>query len=89
MTNLEYALRYLQKGFSIIPLWSPEMVRKSPPRGYHETLRKELEKNANEENPKPKEKVRTRSLSVDKQSNLKGGRNWPVPLFYFQQRRES
>ncbi|PKN33222.1 MAG: hypothetical protein CVU61_14495 [Deltaproteobacteria bacterium HGW-Deltaproteobacteria-19] len=63
MTNVDYALRYLQKGFSTIPLWSPEMVRKNPPYGYHEALQKELEKNANEENPKPKEKVREMVLT--------------------------
>ena len=51
MTNLEIALGYLDKGLSFIPLWSPAILKKSPPQKFREQVNKALEKNAKEENP--------------------------------------
>ncbi len=42
---LHEALRYLEKGVSVIPLWSPEEVKKNPQQ-YHDKLSEELEKTA-------------------------------------------
>ena len=45
MNNLEAALTYLKKGISIIPLYSPEMINRRPPRSYTEELQKRREEN--------------------------------------------
>jgi hypothetical protein len=34
MDNLEFALAYLEKGLSIIPLFSPDIIRNGPPKQY-------------------------------------------------------
>jgi replicative DNA helicase len=46
MTKKEIALQYLQHGLSVIPLFSPEMVRNNPPKRYKENLAKALHENA-------------------------------------------
>lgn len=62
MTRLEVALSYLDKGFSIIPLWSPEMLNTKPPKSYIETLEKELAENKESENPVPEDEIRQKHL---------------------------
>ena len=51
MTNLEIALGYLERGLSVIPLWSPAILKKNPPQKFREQVSKALEKNAKEKNP--------------------------------------
>ncbi len=34
MNNLKIALAYLKKGISVMPPWSPEMVKKHPRSSY-------------------------------------------------------
>ena len=46
MTNKEIALSYLQKGLSVIPLWSPELLKISPPKHYADSLKKKLSENS-------------------------------------------
>ena len=41
MTKCEIALQYLAKGFSVIPLYSPEMLKK-PSRKIKEEYQKKL-----------------------------------------------
>jgi hypothetical protein len=57
MDNLDYALEYLGKGLSLIPLFSPTILNNNPPPEFTTNLQKVLEKNAKEQNPLPKEKV--------------------------------
>jgi len=57
MTMLEIALSYLDKGFSVIPIWSPVMVERRPTKKYQEDLKEKLEKNNRLENPEPDEFV--------------------------------
>lgn len=57
MTNLEIALGYLDKGLSVIPLWSPAILKENPPQKFREQVSKALEKNAKEENPLSKKDI--------------------------------
>jgi archaellum biogenesis ATPase FlaH len=62
MTNLETALAYLRKGISVIPLYSPEMIKRRPPKSYTEGLQKRMEENARSESPLPEEDIRLNLL---------------------------
>ena len=57
MTRLEIALKYLEKGLSVIPLYSPEMLKVNPPKSFREELQREIQKNEQSENPLPKNDV--------------------------------
>ena len=46
MTNLEIALSYLEKGISVIPIWSPKLLEQNPPNYYEVNLREKINKNA-------------------------------------------
>ena len=46
MTNLEIALSYLEKGISVIPIWSPKLLELNPPNYYEVNLREKINKNA-------------------------------------------
>ena len=63
MNNKEIALSYLRQGLSVIPVWSPELIKQQPAKFANE-LKKKLEKNREDENPKSKEEV-TKELLVD------------------------
>jgi replicative DNA helicase len=52
--NKDAALNYLQRGFSIIPLYSPSMLKRSPPQKWVAALQKALEINKTLEHPLPK-----------------------------------
>ena len=45
MNNLEMALAYLRKGISVIPLYSPAMLKKYPPSSYLEAQKRKIENN--------------------------------------------
>jgi len=51
MSKLEIALSYLDKGLSVIPLYSPEMLRARPSKNFLVELKKEIEKNKESSNP--------------------------------------
>lgn len=57
MTILEIALSYLDKGLSIIPLYSPEMLKTNPSRKMKEELQRKFDENIQLGNPVSKEKV--------------------------------
>lgn len=57
MNNLEIALAYLKKGISVLPLWSPEMVKKNPSKGFLKKLEEKMKENSESENPISKEEV--------------------------------
>ena len=57
MTKNEIALQYLQQGLSVIPLFSPEMINKNPPKRYAEALTKKLEENTKLTNPLPEAQI--------------------------------
>ena len=63
MNNKEIALSYLRQGLPVIPLWSPELIKQQPAKFANE-LKKKLEKNREDENPKSKEEV-TKELLID------------------------
>ncbi|MCK9227220.1 MAG: bifunctional DNA primase/polymerase [Syntrophorhabdaceae bacterium] len=63
MTRLEIALSYLEKGFSVIPLYSPEMLKSKHQRKFMAELNKEYEKNNQLEEPLPKDVVTERVLT--------------------------
>ena len=81
MTNLEAALSYLDKGLSVIPLWSPDLVRKSPPQKFKERLQKALAENDNIDDPLPKEAVILDLLTKQcKQPILPGWKKYQTEL---------
>ena len=53
MNKKDIALKYLKQGLSVIPLFSPEMITKNPPKRYAEALTKRLEENTKLTNPLP------------------------------------
>jgi replicative DNA helicase len=57
MNNKEAALSYLRKGLSVIPLWSPGVLKRKPPKFFTEQLQKALNDNDASESPLPKEDV--------------------------------
>jgi len=57
MSNVETALSYLKKGISIMPLWSPEMVRSNPSKGFLKKLEEKTKQNSESENPISKEEI--------------------------------
>ena len=63
MTMLEIALSYLDKGFSVMPIWSPSMVERRAPKNYHEELKGKIERNYELENPEPEEIVEKKHLT--------------------------
>ncbi len=65
MTKLEIALSYLDKGLSVIPLYSPEMLQTKPPQNFLTQLRQEYINNDHSDNPLSKEAI-TRKAFIDK-----------------------
>jgi replicative DNA helicase len=57
MTNKEIALSYLNKGLSIIPLYSPSLLKRKPPKKFAEKLNRKLAKNTQSENPLSEEEI--------------------------------
>ncbi len=57
MTRLEIALSYLEKGYSIIPLYSPEMIKAKAPKNFIAERDREFEKNDQSEEPLPKDVI--------------------------------
>jgi hypothetical protein len=57
MTNKEIALSYLNKGLSVIPLWSPELLNTSPPKYYVDNLKKKMFENSQLPVPQPDEEI--------------------------------
>lgn len=51
MNNLEIALSYLSKRLSVIPLYSPEMVRNRPSKSFLASLESERKKNQESDKP--------------------------------------
>ena len=51
MTNKDIALSYLQKGLSVIPLWSRERIERKPPSYFMTEFNKLLDENKESENP--------------------------------------
>jgi len=62
MTNKEIALSYLRRGLSVIPLYSPEMVKSRPPKRFTEELQKQLEDNRQNGNSLSKDEVYKKML---------------------------
>lgn len=63
MNKLDIALSYLEKGLSIIPLYSPELLKVKPPRNFIADLNKEYEKNSQLEEPLPQDVVTEQVLT--------------------------
>ena len=63
MTMLDIALVYLDKGCSVMPIWSPSMVERRPPPKYHQELKGKLERNMELENSLPEEVVEKKHLT--------------------------
>ena len=57
MTKKEIALSYLNKGLSVIPVWSPPMVRNKPPKNFNENLKKKLAENEQSDKPLPSKEI--------------------------------
>lgn len=58
INNLNDALRYLNKGISIFPVWSPDMISTNPPSYYLEKIESELAKNSIADDPVPDKEIR-------------------------------
>ena len=63
MNNLEIALAYLEKRISVMPLWSPEMIKDNPEH-FKRKLDKKIEDNSEKENSLPEDEV-YRKLFID------------------------
>ena len=57
MTNKEIALSYLNKGLSVIPLWSIELLNTSPPKYYVDNLKKKLFENSQFPSPQSDDEI--------------------------------
>jgi len=57
MTNKDIALSYLNKGVSVIPLWSREQIKRKPPRYFVDELNKQLDANKESDNPIPEDDI--------------------------------
>ena len=57
MNNLEIALAYLKKGISVMPLWSPEMVRSNPSKGFLKKLEEKMKENSESEDLISKDEI--------------------------------
>jgi len=57
MTNKEIALSYLKEGLSVIPLWSPAMLKNNPPKYYIDNLNKKLAQIDKSESPLSKGRI--------------------------------
>ena len=57
MDNLNIALSLLRRGLSVIPIFSPEMVKTNPPKYFLEALKREQEKNRQLDNPLSEKEV--------------------------------
>ena len=65
MTKKEIALSYLDKGLSIIPVWSPEMIKRVAPKSFTDSLNEKLAKNNELETPIPENEI-IRKVVIDK-----------------------
>ena len=63
MDTLEFALAYLEKGLSIIPLFSPDIIRNNPPKKFFTELEEERQKNKKSAVPISDEQLE-RELSI-------------------------
>ena len=57
MTNKDIALSYLQKGLSVIPLWSRAQIEKKPPSYFVTEFNKKLDENKKSANPIPEDDI--------------------------------
>lgn len=57
LSNKEIALSYLERGLSVIPLYSPEMVNRNPPGKFIESLQKQIAENEKKGGPLTKEDI--------------------------------
>jgi replicative DNA helicase len=57
MNNKAIALGYLKRGLSVIPLWSPEMLKRNPPRYFKEQLQRKLAENEASENSEDRDDI--------------------------------
>jgi replicative DNA helicase len=57
MANKKIALSYLNKGLSVIPLWSPEMLNTNPPKYYTDNLKKKLLESSQLPAPQSNDKI--------------------------------
>ena len=62
MMNKEIALSYLNKGLSIIPLWSPGLQNISPPKYYTDNFKKKLFENSQLLSPQSDDEIIEKAL---------------------------
>ena len=62
MTNKELALSYLEKGFSVIPLWSPEMLKRKPSQKFVKNLQNAIAKSKDKEDPLPENEIKRKHV---------------------------
>ena len=65
MTKKEIALSYLDKGLSVIPVWSPDMIKRVAPKSFTDSLNEKLAKNNELETPIPENEI-IRKVVIDK-----------------------
>jgi DNA replication protein DnaC len=57
MNTMEIALSYLNKGFSVMPVWSPAMLKKRQPTTFRKRLAEAKAKNSASDNPLPEQDI--------------------------------
>jgi replicative DNA helicase len=61
-SNKDFALQYLKKGLSVIPLYSPAILESNPPDSFKKSLHAALTKNAQSENPLPEDQIKQKMI---------------------------
>jgi hypothetical protein len=57
MSNKDVALGYLRRGLSVIPLYSPAMLKQKPPKKFQQEIQEKLNKNALAGSPKTETEI--------------------------------
>ncbi|MBK7552191.1 MAG: bifunctional DNA primase/polymerase [Syntrophaceae bacterium] len=62
MGTVEIALSYLKRGYSVMPVWSPDMVKRRQPATFRKRLAEAKAKNAASDNPLPEQNIVRKEL---------------------------
>jgi len=62
MGTVEIALSYLKRGYSVMPVWSPDMVKRRQPAAFRKRLAEAKAKNSASDNPLPEQDIVRKEL---------------------------
>jgi len=62
MGTVEIALSYFKRGYSVMPVWSPDMVERRQPAAFRKRLAEAKAKNSASDNPLPEQDIVRKEL---------------------------